>query len=376
MIMCSFSSQLSHYRISRHVDVARVTLAVLAAVMLIMPNQLAASNLQKVNKLALECSSGKQKACSELAKIAVEEKDANVRGAAAAELTDQSLLVKIALEDSDAGVRGAAAKRLTEPSLLAKLAMESPDASVRKNAVAKLNDQGLLGRIAGEAKDGEVRNSAVARLNDQALLERIAREAKDGEVRNSAVIKLADQALLTKIATADEDSSVRDAAGKRLAELASLAKIAVEDKDATARIAAVEKLYDQALLAKIAADDKDSSVREVANITLVSFQTANLPYAQRVAANWSKLHTYLDIKYVLKLIGPFPPDCHWSESIKGKGTQIALRGSGPCPFASLAEEDRLRTSDPDDQVIVNLRTRLFDLTFDNGLLTSFSREAQ
>jgi len=89
MIACLFSSQSSQYRISGHGGVARVALAMLAAAMLIMPSPLAASNLQKVNKLAQECSSGRQKACSELAKIAVEEKDANVRGAAAAELTDQ-----------------------------------------------------------------------------------------------------------------------------------------------------------------------------------------------------------------------------------------------------------------------------------------------
>jgi len=253
--------------------------------------------------------------------------------------------VKIALEDTNAGVRGAAAKGLTEPSLLARLAMESADASARKNAVAK--------------------------LDDQALLEKIAREAKDGEVRSSAVSKLADQALLTKIAAADEDSSVRDAAGKRLAELAALARTAVEGKDATARIAAVEKLYDQALLAKIAADDADSSVREVADITLASFQTANLPYAQRVAANWPKLHTHLDIKYVLKLIGPLPPDCDWSESIKGRGTQIALSGS-----AKQHLWPNILRGGPDTQVIVSFRTQLFDLTFDNGLLTSFSRKAR
>jgi murein DD-endopeptidase MepM/ murein hydrolase activator NlpD len=346
MITCSFSSQLSHYRLSLHANFAQVTLAVLAAVMLIMPSPVAANNLQKVNKLAQECSSGRQKACSELAKIAVEEKDASVRGAAAAELTDQSLLAKIALEDTDAGVRGAAAKGLTEPSLLAKLAMESPDSSERKNAVAK--------------------------VNDQALLDTIAQEAKDGEARNSAVSKLADQALLTKIEAADEDKSVREAAGKRLAELASLAKIAVEGEDVTARIAAVEKLYDQALLAKIAADDTDNSVREAADITLASLQTVNLPYEQRVAVNWPKLHTHLDIKYVLKLIGPLPPDCDWSESIKGRGTQIALSGSA----TQHLWPNILRTSDPDTQVIVNFRTRLFDLTFDNGLLASFSRKAR
>ena len=101
----------------------------------ILPSQLTASSSQWVSHLSRQCIlRGSKSACRELARVAVEDKDAIVRSAAVANLADQSLLAKIAVEDKDARVRYAAVAKLTDQPLLAKIAVEDKDARVRSAA--------------------------------------------------------------------------------------------------------------------------------------------------------------------------------------------------------------------------------------------------
>ena len=266
--------------------------------MWIMPRQVAASNVEKVNKLALQCDSGKQKACNELTKIAMRDKDFGVRYSAVMKLTDQSVLAKIAVGDEAGSVRGAAVMRLTDQPLLAKVAMEDKENRVRNIALAKLTDQPLLAKIVLEAANGRVVNDVMAKLTDQSLLAKIAVEHRDFNIRYLAVTKLADRSLLAKIAVEDKDATVRSTAVAKLVDQSVLAKIAVEDKessvrgaamakltdqsllekialeatDAGARSAAVAKLADKVLLAKIAVEDKDASVRRLAGTSAQQVQ--------------------------------------------------------------------------------------------------------
>jgi hypothetical protein len=132
------------------------------------PCYIIAASSQQVYTLSRQCNSGKQSACSELAKVAVNDKDAHVRGLAATKLSDQSLRAKIAVEDDDAGVRAAAVAGLTDRALLANISIDDRDASVRASAAAKLASdlvdaatrgdasvvQSLLGRgTAADSKD-------------------------------------------------------------------------------------------------------------------------------------------------------------------------------------------------------------------------------
>jgi len=105
-----------------------------------------------VSDFARQCDSGNQKACRDLAKVALEDRDANFRKTATLALTDQSLLAKIAVEDRDAFVRLAAASKLSDQSLLSKIAVDDIDAIVRIAATERLTDQSLLARIAGNAR--------------------------------------------------------------------------------------------------------------------------------------------------------------------------------------------------------------------------------
>ncbi len=199
-----------------------------------------------------------------LARIAVGDPDANVRRAAVEKVTDQSLLVSSALDTADAGVASVALGKLRDPSLLADIAAKAKDASVRSAAVGKLADPLILARIALGSKDVEVRSAAAAKLTDSSLLAKIAREDADVSVRSVATLRLTDQSLLGKIAQEDSDAAVRSAAAGKLADPSLLAQIALHDASPQVRRAAVETLTDQSVIQKVAVEDSDTNVRSSA----------------------------------------------------------------------------------------------------------------
>jgi hypothetical protein len=260
------------------------------------------ANAKDIEGLIDKCARGDRKACEKLkaavekltdqallAKIAVEDTNADVRYLAVKKLTDQAVLAKIAVKDREPYVRRAAVQNLTDQAALAKVAVEDKEWRIRDSAVEKLTDQALLAKIAVEATEASVRPAAVRNLTDQALLAKIAVNDKDPDVREAAVEKLTDQALLAKIAVVDENEWVRRAAVEKLTDQALLAKIAVNDKDSDVREAAVEKLTDQALLAKIAVVDKDRSVRAKAIAAMVQSNPALKLHAGNLGVSSSDL---------------------------------------------------------------------------------------
>ena len=60
--------------------------------------------------------------------------------AAVEKLTDQLLLAKIAVDDSDANVRSTAVGRLTDPALMAKVSAANSGSTVEEADVGKLSD--------------------------------------------------------------------------------------------------------------------------------------------------------------------------------------------------------------------------------------------
>ncbi len=164
-----------------------VAIFIIMAAWFCMPTGQLVEASVSVDTLASQCHSGKQKACNELAKVALEDKDPSIRSAAVAQLTDQAVLAKVALGDADASIRAAAVAKLTDQAVLAKIALGDQDASVRVAAVAKLTDQAVLAKVALGDADASVRAAAVAKLTDPALLAKIAAEDKDPAVRCSAL---------------------------------------------------------------------------------------------------------------------------------------------------------------------------------------------
>jgi hypothetical protein len=126
----------------------------------------------------------------DLAKVAVDAQNDDVRRTAVARLDDQSLLAKLAVQDQDCDVRRTAVARLDDQALLAKLAVQDQDYDVRRAAVARLDDQSLLAKVAVDAQDDDIRQATVARLDDQALLAKLAIDAQNWTVRQAAVARL------------------------------------------------------------------------------------------------------------------------------------------------------------------------------------------
>lgn len=220
---------------------------------------------RNIAKLAYQCTrQGKQSACQELDKIALEDKDSLVRGDAVEVITNQGVLAKVALEDQNSVIRISAIKNLTDQALLAKVVLGNEDASVSGAAVTKVTDQAALAKIAVEASAPQVRVNAVGKLTDEVLLTKIALDDRSSDIRVSAVSKLTGQSSLVKVALEAPDKKVRGIAIWQLTDQAALAKIAMEDKDASIRGFAVWKLSDQTALAKIAVEDKDVSIRTTA----------------------------------------------------------------------------------------------------------------
>ncbi|MGB6742537.1 MAG: ankyrin repeat domain-containing protein [Terracidiphilus sp.] len=141
-------------------------LLAVALLTLVKPSQISASTDDEVYDLAQKCNHGKKSACKDLAKIATDEQDVNIRNFAVYNLTDRSLLAKIVVDDKEERVRVSAAQALNDQSLLAKFAVEDKDPVARQNAVEDLTDLSLLAKIALTDSDVNVRwqaNKALAK---------------------------------------------------------------------------------------------------------------------------------------------------------------------------------------------------------------------
>ncbi len=152
------------------------TTRILAAVLLTCVSAYAKPNIPD---LAHQCNDlGKTKACQELAKIALTDKDFLLRRQAIDNLADQSVLAQIALTDQNEMFRTMALVKLTDQSALAKVAVGDKNDMVRRVAVVNLTDQSVLAKIAMEDDYAEVRGAALKKVTDQSLLAKIAVEDK------------------------------------------------------------------------------------------------------------------------------------------------------------------------------------------------------
>jgi len=241
----------------------KTTLAFVALLAITLP----ASAKPDIAKLANQCNTlGKESACRELAKIALEDKEDVIRGGAVDELNDQTVLAKIAEWDRSSEVREKATRKLTDQALLSKIVLHDESNDVCEAAVQNpsLVDQALLANIAIVDSNEQISRTAVTRLTDQGLLANVAEKARDAEVGRDAVKKLTDQTSLARIATDNVDFKIRFAATRSLTDYPLLLKVAAGTSDETIRLTATVKLTDQLALAKVALDSHDAEVRRYA----------------------------------------------------------------------------------------------------------------
>jgi hypothetical protein len=144
-----------------------------------------------ISALAHQCNSlGKQSACQELARIAVEDKDANARRSAVAVLTDQATLATVAIHDTDIDVRKAAVANLTDQIALTAVALHDTSPDLRSSAVVKLTDPVTLGKIAVEDDAVNVRYDAAGGIQDVDLLGEIAGSEKNKGTEMRTIVAL------------------------------------------------------------------------------------------------------------------------------------------------------------------------------------------
>ena len=258
----------------------------------------------------------------------IDPRQASLRRAAVAQLTDQATLAKVARNDPDPEVRLAALKRLTDQAVLTQLALPGESVAESKPAGAdalnlanlpglapvKPVSQGaqvvasqttgpvvpyqagpLPGIQADKPSDPTETPHAVPAAQgpragsghplDQAALFEVATQDKDWSVRTAAVAQLTHQAYLAHVATTDADVDIRKLAVSLLTDQAALARVATMDKDWSVRLAAVEKLTGQGVLAKVATMDADADIRRVAVGRLTD--QAALARVARCDKDWS-----------------------------------------------------------------------------------------
>lgn len=198
-----------------------------------------ASNIEKLGR---ECREGKQKACEELANIALTDKHSFQRREAADVVADQTVLERIALEDPETFVRDAAVKRLTDETGLVKVAVTDKDNEVSQDALHKLKKPASVFQVALQARSETTRSVATAMLKDQGLLARLTVESTDASVRSNAMENITDQQSVETVATASKDAAVQTAAVWKLRDTGVLQLLATNATDETVRKAALAAL--------------------------------------------------------------------------------------------------------------------------------------
>jgi hypothetical protein len=110
---------------------------------------------------------------------------------------------------------------------------------------------------------GDLAKSIFERLS-KSLLANIAVKDTDVSIRRAAVDQLTDQTLLAEIAVKDMDATICRAAFEKINDQFLLLKISLEAMDSFVKQAAAEKLTDRSLLSKSALENEDRSVRRAA----------------------------------------------------------------------------------------------------------------
>lgn len=163
-------------------------------------------------------------------------------------LDEAALLARIAREDRVAEVRRIAIDKLEEPSLLAEISADESDSALREHTRSRA--AALWISAACSASGAAVAEAAIAglvRLGDQRALAEIAAKAEADSVRDAAMGEISEQRAFADLA---RNSSAH--VGTRRAALAQ-----IRDDDTLRAIATDEQRKDLAILAveRIAADE-------------------------------------------------------------------------------------------------------------------------
>jgi hypothetical protein len=191
---------------------------------------------------------------AEIASIAENDPDLDVRRAALERLSDEELVCQVAVASENSIFAREALARLSNDSVIAIVAVSGKAETTRREALARVVDQSSLAEVALHSSERDERKAALDRIEKDSSLVRICLESRDFIVAQSAAAKLHEQESLIVVATAKVDrdrfpmfDSVRLRAVERLEDQACLAQLAVNDPWTTIRFAAYARLADPSL---------------------------------------------------------------------------------------------------------------------------------
>ncbi len=203
------------------------------------------------------------------------DKSPQPRAVAAERINDPALMADLAKNDNNAAVRLTAAKKITDPAILGDLASYDDSSEVRLTAVQKLEDQSILADVAMYDGSEDVRKAAVAALNDQNLLARLVYDTNYKEIRKAAVDKITDENILNEVAEKTQYENIRWAIHgrmgtvkfdelRRLEDEETLREIAMDDDNLEFRLTATRFITKPKILRSLVKNSKDPKVREAA----------------------------------------------------------------------------------------------------------------
>jgi hypothetical protein len=229
--------------------------------------------------------------------IAKEASSQDVRKAAIARITDQSVLATFILKETDRQIQQAALQKIsdqewltaimkdiedsellrqildkvTSQSALAEFVKTTPHTALIAHAVPKLNDQKLLAELAGDM-DENVRYAAVQKITEQGVLRERVRKDSSAKVRLAAIRNLVDQQVLFDLLPQIQDAETQALVVEKIVEESLCYAILGKVTDAKLRIMAVKKITNRDLLADIVQKEPDKDVRKTAATNLEDAQ--------------------------------------------------------------------------------------------------------
>jgi hypothetical protein len=170
-----------------------------------------------------------------LAALAREDTDVRVRRAAAARVSDVSLLAAIASSENDGDLRHEVLDRL------ARIAASSDEPADAAHALGALADQKQIGTVAKSSPLESIRLDAVGRITDLKVLSSVARNGTDARVAASAAERIQDPLELLNVAVKTEHKEAGIGALERAVHIAAPDRATLDDLASRARNKSVAK---------------------------------------------------------------------------------------------------------------------------------------
>jgi hypothetical protein len=226
-----------------------------------------------------------------------------VREAAVSLLNDQSALAKVVIESSESEIRNAAAQKLNSQDAIAMVVISVKDTEIRKTFFNKLTDQSALAKVVIGTNDSEIRNMAFVKLNDQNALAEVLANIQDDDVHEKVIEKLRKQLGLNNLGANDIATGILKAVIERSNDQSLLSDLARGYKNFDIRLLATERLTDQNVLTKLASSDPAGAIRirAIRNITSTEVLETRAHKDDSLAVRQAAIETITDEDALLRL---------------------------------------------------------------------------